>query len=535
VSAQESREYRVIGPPGTGKTTYLAGVLQRCATHYGPDRVLALSHTRAAAAELAGRDLPLPRSAVGTVHSACYHALDRPELAEVSTAKLAAFAEWSGYRMAGTATVDDPYSASPMDDEGGRLLAETVRLRNKLVPREEWPSDAFDFDAKWEEWKSAEGLADFTDLLEWALRDVHVAPGNPDALVVDECQDSTALQMALIWQWAEYPERVVFALDPDQSIYGFAGADPRVFMTRPAARQEVLAQSHRVPRAVHAAAVAWIQQARHREQFAYLPRDEEGRVAHHPATWRTPERLLPDLLDEVGAGRSVIVQATCAYMLTPLLAVLRREGVPFGHPWRRSRGDWNPLARGRRGEVSSVDAVLALLAPHLRERGLWTAEEARRWTHVVKGLFRRGGRDRFAALLDEGWGAPEALIETVREERDLDLASAAPPGCLDWLEEHVRSERARVVGFAAHVAWVRGMEALQEEPRLHVGTVHSFKGAEADVVFVLPDLSVAAYREAGSEEGHDALVRLFYVALTRARETVWLCDACEAAHVRWLV
>ena len=76
-------EYRIFGPPGTGKTTNITRQIRRAVERFGKDSVLVTSFSRAAAAELAGQDLPVSSDRVGTLHSHCWHALGRPEIAEV--------------------------------------------------------------------------------------------------------------------------------------------------------------------------------------------------------------------------------------------------------------------------------------------------------------------------------------------------------------------------------------------------------------------------------------------------------------------
>jgi len=71
-------EYRIFGPPGTGKTTNLSRQIRRAAERYGPESVLVTSFSRTAAAELAGRDLPISPDRIGTLHS---HWLPRPRIA----------------------------------------------------------------------------------------------------------------------------------------------------------------------------------------------------------------------------------------------------------------------------------------------------------------------------------------------------------------------------------------------------------------------------------------------------------------------
>ena len=50
-------EYRAIGPPGCGKTTWLTNQVRNAVAKHGPGSVLLASLTRAAAAELAGEEL----------------------------------------------------------------------------------------------------------------------------------------------------------------------------------------------------------------------------------------------------------------------------------------------------------------------------------------------------------------------------------------------------------------------------------------------------------------------------------------------
>lgn len=51
------------------------------------------------------------------------------------------------------------------------------------------------------------------------------------------------------------------------------------------------------------------------------------------------------------------------------------------------------------------------------------------------------------------------------------------------------------------------------------------KGGEADAVFLFPDLSRSgdlAYQKHGAER--DSVIRLFYVGMTRARRSLYICQ-----------
>jgi ATP-dependent exoDNAse (exonuclease V) beta subunit len=74
-----------------------------------------------------------------------------------------------------------------------------------------------------------------------------------------------------------------------------------------------------------------------------------------------------------------------------------------------------------------------------------------------------------------------------------------------------------------------------DTPLITVGTIHSVKGAEADVVIISPDLSQSGMQEyVGRPDTRDGVMRLFYVALTRAREGVVLCGQHGNGAVRWI-
>jgi len=91
-------EYRIYGPPGTGKTTSLTRQIQRAVEKFGADAVLVTSFSRAAAAELTGRDLPIAGERVGTLHSHCYHAAGRRSRRRMSMNGTATTRRWPSRR-----------------------------------------------------------------------------------------------------------------------------------------------------------------------------------------------------------------------------------------------------------------------------------------------------------------------------------------------------------------------------------------------------------------------------------------------------
>ena len=103
---------------------------------------------------------------------------------------------------------------------------------------------------------------------------------NVDMLIVDEAQDLSPLQIAVVEQWAERCSKVYVAGDDDQAIYQFQGGEPRwlLSLSRETEKVDVLRQSFRIPRRVHDIATAIISENRERVEKVYDSRDEAGFV-----------------------------------------------------------------------------------------------------------------------------------------------------------------------------------------------------------------------------------------------------------------
>lgn len=504
-----------VGPPGCGKTTRLARDAQRAATKYGGDLVAICSLTRTAAHEIRERTGGfIPKDNAGTLHSMCYRALDRPEIAETK------IEEWNeehpALRISTMRGADDmdEVDHAPDDADGDAVLAAMNLLRQRREPRERWPTEIESFAVKWFDWLEQTERVDFTGMIERALEDVYTAPGAPLTLLCDEAQDYSALEIALTRKWAAACELSVWAHDPWQQIFDWRGADVSWLTSLPDDQQRPLKQSYRVPRAVHATAMRWMED--YGPPIEYNPRDADGVTSHLDATWKGPEDLLPDLERCLAEGKTAMILATCDYMLKPLLAVLRREGIPFHNPYRRRHGGWNPLLR-RKG-TSSVERVLA----YTRPSAAWSLDDVKAWADPLrsKEVLAPGAKKRLdAASGSLTWSFFADLFASP------DVSTKAAEQDLAWYLESVLAAKRRPMEFPAEIIRRRGRDELDKTPSVIAGTVHSCKGGEADEVFVFPDLSRAAmWQWMGEPEEHRSVQRVFYVAMTRAREALHLCS-----------
>lgn len=538
-NAVASKLWRVVGPPGTGKTTYLSEQIDKAAAAYD-GRVLVTSFTRAAATELVRRDLALSRENVGTLHALCYHEIGYPPLAQTEDALKSWNAEHPEYHLTGKSDeMDDPYGEHEGVATGDQVMSEMEVLRARMVNKELWPSHVQRFAKVWEDWKSNNGLMDFTDLIEFFVYVADTVPLDPLVLCADESQDNSALENTLIHRWGAQMDHFIMAGDPWQSIFGFKGADPETFLQPdlPPEQVRVLSQSYRLPRRVHAFATRWIRQHSNYQHFEYQPRDEEGAVLSMPNVWwKQPEGMLPLVERCLADGKTVMIAASCSYLLRPTIAVLRQAGLPFQNPWRTKRRDWNPLAQAHASATSSVSRLLSYLRPQVDAWGdrarSWTPADLKLWTETItqKGnlLGKRDAIDGLGVPVDTSLGignlarllAPEALL-------------AAIAGNLDWYEARLLAEYRKRMEFPIAVVRNRGAAELREAPMVYVGTGHSFKGSEADWCLVYPDLSPAGMGEWYNNK--DTVLRLFYVMCTRAREGLVLLGTQSPQAVQWKV
>jgi superfamily I DNA/RNA helicase len=104
---------------------------------------------------------------------------------------------------------------------------------------------------------------------------------------------------------------------------------------------------------------------------------------------------------------------------------------------------------------------------------------------------------------------------------------------LPWLlENSVKTYRDRL-DYPAAVADRFGPAALVDEPLLTVGTIHSVKGAGADVVYLSPAISPAGAAEwALGGARRDNTLRQFYVGMTRAVKTLVVLNTAERSIPR---
>jgi DNA helicase-2/ATP-dependent DNA helicase PcrA len=225
-AAVEAREpaIAVLAGPGSGKTRTLSFRARHLLVNDPTAHALLLTFTNKAAAEMKSRALsaatPSNRLSASTFHTFCADVL----------------------RAHGN-LVGIPRDFEIVDMEDIRELANRAKMQTSLPNferewsdarlRRETPEDRVQrFGAAYQALKNADGVLDFDDLVVcvatlFSERDdvVQAYAGKYRHILVDEFQDTNAVQSIIVHALAAHATSVSIFADDDQAIFGFAGAE----------------------------------------------------------------------------------------------------------------------------------------------------------------------------------------------------------------------------------------------------------------------------------------------------------------------
>jgi superfamily I DNA/RNA helicase len=476
----------VFGPPGTGKTQYLLETAERYLARGVPtERIAFVSFSKRAVHEaitrmcerVPGADLesfPYFR----TIHSLGFylkgfragHLLGKPELRE--------FGKQYGYSFNGFLPEDKVnWGGTPEDRALAVHLVQRARVHRSLY--DEWSQVG---GVKWgllerivpeyERFKEANDLVDFADMID-LVRPYPPAKLDADVLIVDEAQDTSQAQWAFLRHAASNVPNIHLAGDDDQTIYEWNGADSSQLLRFDGFRK-VLPVSHRLPRAIKAVAENVVSRIRIREPKQYESRDAEGSVTTLRNVGYVP----------LTKGTWLLLARTNR-QLAAMREWARREGVVY----TLANGNWSwtedcvqaaiQYERLRKGQYLSPRQAKLVLKYLPLDQNL-DPKEKYQWSDLTNN------NDRSVTWMT-------ALTRMAPSDR-----------------EYVRMLRAQG-------------ESLYEPGRVRIGTVHNMKGAEADHVVLNTATSQRIHDE--TKRNPDAELRVQYVAVTRARESLYLLDS----------
>jgi DNA helicase-2/ATP-dependent DNA helicase PcrA len=502
----------ILGIPGAGKTTALLDILdEELSKGTDPEKIGFVSFTRKAAdegAERAAIRFNLPRSRfpwARTLHSLCFRRLGMRRDDVLEGKRLQEFGRYAGIRITGRWTDDGTMSGF---EQGDRIIFMENIARVKCISiREQYNTD--DDGLPWREvervtealaqFKRERGLMDYTDMLS-----EFVAAGKGlglEVLLCDECQDMSKLQWRVVELLAQGCRRVVVGADDDQAIFSWSGADVEHLINLPGTVR-TLEQSYRVPRKVQAIASSIIDKVHSRRPKTWHPRESDGEIRRAV----NAEEISWDDPDTGGNSPPILVLARNSFVLRDqVIPTLRRSGVLY------ERSGYPSIPSGLLSAITSWEklrAGAALPAGDCREI----------YKHMGSGSRIARGHKELSGADD----SEELTITDLKARHGL-LTDAI------WHEAMDRLPRDDV-GYIVRMRQ-RG-EKLKARPRVRLSTIHSAKGGEADHVVLFKEVARRTAREANRNP--DAERRVFYVAVTRAKEKLTIVESSGPQECAWI-
>lgn len=423
--------------------------------------------------------------------------------------------------------------------------------------------------------KQAVRGVDFDDLLELALELFARAPDVLERyrdqflhVLVDEYQDTNPAQARLVDEVAARHRNLLVVGDDFQSIYSWRGADYRNFLSFPqrypdafVVRLEmnyrsvpgILAvanaciagnpdQFQKTLRAVRTDGLApFCANLRDGRQQARFVRETAEELHASGYAWRDiavlyrshyhaleaqlelqhgglPFRIVSGVrffeqahIKDVLAPLRLAADPADELAFTRLLMLLPRVGVATARSlWRHLGGRWSPLVAEDRARLAA-----ALPPPAVADWTAWEGAFAAADLARPAELIHRFTEAFYARHLTETFDDPERRRDDIDE---LERYIARFDTVTAFLDE---------VALLTNVDAAATPDAHDADDRMLLSTVHQAKGLEWPVVFViwLADGMFPSGR-AMMEGGREALAeerRLFYVAITRARDLLFLC------------
>jgi DNA helicase-2/ATP-dependent DNA helicase PcrA len=561
----DSRRSLVLAGPGTGKTRLLVGWIARHvrAGAVEPVRVLALTFTNRAAGELKDRLALLLPGQAEKITAATFHSFCWSVLRERDPSLLAVYAPSQRAELLGTLL---PSS------ETGRVKTESAAYRDALAERMErcWEGmeepDAYlqNMMDRYEEELRRIGGADLSSLVvrlgrvlqaDSALRAELSARW--DLIALDELQDINRPQYELLMQLCPSAESVLGIGDPDQAIYGFRGSDRALFRRfgeQTAARTFHLTRNYRSAGAIVAAADALIAPARAQGAPPLTAVRSEGlKIRLLKASDPQEEgKLIADFIsDLVGGVDSVSVDAARereprnvteyrdrgSYAFSDIAVLFRTRAVRdallpalAGAGLPLTLGSSTPLAEEEpfRSLVAALRLVVtpedpvALRILRAHAAGANRAVSVEDWLSRRVELARKAGSEGVCALMDD---ALAGLIRFDASQPEVELGGEV---LRDFAAEHGTD----LPGFLSRVSLcARESERARSAQKVALLTFHAAKGLEFPVVFIAgAEEGITPRYSADSAPLPDDLEeerRLFYVAVTRARDALFISQCAR--------
>ena len=464
--------YKVVGPPGTGKTRRLLNEVQKYVNKGVPlDRIGYFAFTRKAAGEARDRYLDKNKDLTKkdiqyfqTLHSLAFNQLGLKEENVMQDENYKLIGETCGIQIKYASYETNNWNGIFSSDSEYLSLINLARvkqisvmdqldLNEHLSKIERDKLDAIDREIT--SYKDIYGLIDFNDMIQKFL-DKGKTP-EFDVIFVDEAQDLSLIQWSMIKKIEEDTKCDVWiAGDDDQAIFGWAGADVDSFINWEA--EEIpLKYSKRVPSSIQKIALDVINRVQdNRLDKEYFPKDEPGNIFQ-------------------------------IYKLSDI---------------DMSTGDWLILTRTK--------SLLKPIPTYLKKKGLFF--ESAQGNSIGKSLYED---IQYWSQLQKKITLPDIQLQRIKEriKGPMNLS-------LKWYDAFDNVSQSQITYMKLLLL---NNEDPTKDARIKVSTIHGAKGGEAtNVVLLLNETANTIKGAKKSIQKRDEEYRVWYVGITRTMKNLYL-------------
>ncbi len=551
----------VFGAPGSGKTeTLTMGVIKKVNDGVNPGDIMVVTFTSKAAGDLKDRLKKTIRGEdgvddvwVGTFHLQALKILRRwaPRLDYSEDFEVLAPDE-----IVSSRSVPGPGSHRTKAIMAAIGCFKANGLGPDAVePKSRWDEECLAFYRNYRQACRRHNIMDFDDLILYTLEllekheDVRsYYAGKFKHIFVDELQDTNLAEYRLLRHFSSEHNNILFTGDEDQAIYGWRGARKdlmyKVYNDYPSMRAFVLNRSFRLPqRIVELAQSLILRNKDFKEHVIPISKTDSGRVVVYPAAHDNDEAAF--VVKEIS---SLVKKRERSY---GDCAILYRRNVQ-SRPFEEALADQRIPHTLIGGERFYTRSEVKMFVDYLTSVAEGDERLARESIGRILNL-DAGQQERFAARADQSRpdersrkvGTAVKCLDIFRAQvREKDLLH--PVQILDAIitasgaarPDTVRSENIKELYRVAKPFAPGELSDLLEQVRLienldladwsrdavRLLTVHSAKGLEFPVVFLtgMIEGQFPMLRSLNDPRDLEEERRLCYVAITRARETLYL-------------
>ena len=484
----------ILGPPGTGKTTKLLEICkQKKEEGIGWDKIGFFSFSQKAAYEAKDRAREkFQASREDLVHFRTLHSFAYRNLA-IDDNNLFKKKNWKELSsLVGWDLNFDESDESIYSNTNHKFvnLINLARLKNTDL-LQEWRR-CEDRSMSWDRlqylddiitgFKDENNLYDYTDMIVRYTLDPII--NNFDVLFIDEAQDMPTIQYEMIDKLIKHSKETFIAGDDDQAIFRWMGADVDRFIDLKGSVQ-VLDKSYRCPERIFRLANTIISKVSNRRQKTWSPKSEQGKV----------KRVTHLRHIDLSEGNWLLLGRTKKIRNEMIEGHLKSLGMWYG------RGEHRPISR------TVLNAIYAWNRLHDNQTISYGDVQYIYNQIVAKGRLKRGAKTFSDEDKDKIY-----TLDILKKDHGL-LVDGQWYEVMNKISEY-------------DVAYIRRLldlgEDLQKEPRIKTSTIHQAKGGECDNVVVLTDIGKIVYKS--YTKNPDDEHRVFYVAVTRAKENLYIVD-----------